>query len=86
MSQNAAFDVVHAFDHTLDALGKLCPWPLLLTKEALKTLEPGQVLRVLADDPLAELDIRSLCERTGQALIDLTTTDKQWCFWIRKLG
>ena len=54
---------------TLDALGQFCPWPLVLTKQALKNVLPGAELCVLTDDPLAELDIRALCERDGHEFL-----------------
>jgi tRNA 2-thiouridine synthesizing protein A len=53
----------------LDALGQLCPWPLVLTKQALKNLTPGDELRVLCDDPMAELDLRALCVRDGHMFL-----------------
>ena len=58
---------------TLDVLGQLCPWPLVLTKQALKAVLCGAELCVLTDDPLAELDIRALCERDGHALLSSVT-------------
>lgn len=54
---------------TLDVLGQLCPWPLVLTKQALKAVLCGAELCILTDDPLAELDIRALCERNGHAFL-----------------
>jgi len=54
--------------HILDARGTLCPWPLLKTKAALAQLSSGELLAVYADDPLAELDLRALCERAGHTL------------------
>ncbi len=56
---------------TLDALGQLCPWPLVLTKQALKVVLSGDELCVLSDDPLAELDIQALCERDGHEFLAL---------------
>ena len=56
---------------TLDAIGQLCPWPLVLTKQALKAVLSGDELCVLSDDPLAELDIRALCERDGHEFLSL---------------
>lgn len=56
---------------TLDALGQLCPWPLILTKQALKSVLCGDELCILSDDPLAELDIRALCERDGHTLVSI---------------
>ncbi len=68
---------------TLDALGQLCPWPLVLTKQALKTLLGGDELCVLTDDPLAELDIRALCERDGHAFLALEQSGGTGAFTIR---
>jgi tRNA 2-thiouridine synthesizing protein A len=74
---------VHA---ELDAIGRLCPWPLLMSKQALQTLAAGEVLRVSADDPLAELDLRSLCERAGHSLLELQWNEAatQFIALIRK--
>ena len=33
-------------DSTLDVRGQICPYPLIMIKEALKKLAPGQVLTV----------------------------------------
>lgn len=68
---------------TLDALGKPCPWPLVLTKQALKGVFAGAELCVLTDDPLAELDIRALCERDGHAFLSLESTPASSAFRIR---
>ncbi len=68
---------------TLDALGQLCPWPLVLTKHALKTVLSGNELCVLADDPLAELDIRALCERDGHEFLALEQPGDNGAFTIR---
>ncbi len=53
----------------VDALGRQCPWPLVLAKQALKAMLPGGELRVLTDDPMAEMDLRALCERDGHAFL-----------------
>jgi tRNA 2-thiouridine synthesizing protein A len=57
----------------LDALGQLCPWPLVLSKQALKSLPASATLEVWVDDPMAELDLRALCAREGHRLIDVCT-------------
>ena len=68
---------------TLDALGQLCPWPLVLTKQALKNVASGAELCVLSDDPLAELDIRALCERDGHEFLSLEARPERGAFAIR---
>ena len=54
----------------VDARGEFCPWPLLNTKAALAPLASGALVAVYADDPLAELDLRALCERAGHTLVE----------------
>ena len=41
---------------TLDTLGRVCPYPLLLTKKALEKLGSGQMLKVLCDAPASAED------------------------------
>ena len=41
---------------TLDTLGRVCPYPLLLTKKAVEKLSSGQVLKVLCDAPASAED------------------------------
>jgi len=68
----------------LDARGTLCPWPLLQAKAALAQLSSGALLAVYADDPLAELDLRALCERAGHTLAAISEHDGQLYALIAK--
>jgi tRNA 2-thiouridine synthesizing protein A len=52
-------------DALLDTRGLLCPLPVVKTRERIKTLPPGSRLDVLADDPLARLDMQAFCARDG---------------------
>ena len=58
-------------DELLDCVGLFCPQPLFQTKQAIESIEPGQVLEILADDPAAEEDLRRFCKRTGHELISV---------------
>ncbi|GAA2078884.1 cysteine desulfurase/sulfurtransferase TusA family protein [Streptomyces albiaxialis] len=53
--------------HTIDALGKLCPLPVIELAKVIKTVPVGTVVTVLADDEAAKLDIPAWCEMTGHA-------------------
>lgn len=55
----------------LDARGLLCPLPVLKTRKRLQAMAPGAVLRVLADDPAARVDIPHFCAEQGHALLGL---------------
>ena len=59
------------FDHDLDALGLLCPLPVLKVQKRLKELVPGQVLRLQADDPAARLDVPHFCNEHGHRLVEV---------------
>ena len=54
---------------TLDARKLSCPMPVLKSKKALKEIEIGQVLEILATDPGAMADIPAWTRTTGQELL-----------------
>lgn len=73
-------------DATLDVTGLNCPVPVLRTKLALNRLQNGQVLRVLATDPLTVVDFRVFCARGRHELLQLSEKEGVYHLWIRKLG
>jgi tRNA 2-thiouridine synthesizing protein A len=73
-------------DETLDLTGLNCPVPILKTKVALNRLQRGQILRVLATDPLAVVDFRAFCARGRHELVQLSEQAGVYSFWIRKIG
>ena len=52
---------------------------------ASKKLDAGDVLEVLADDPAAEEDIKSLIKRLGHKLIKIEREDSALRFTIQKV-
>lgn len=69
----------------LDCLGLYCPEPVFRTRMELDEMEVGEVLEVLADDPAAEEDIRSLVKNLGQEIISLTRAGNHVRILIRKV-
>lgn len=57
------------FDAELDATGLLCPLPVLKARKRLLALQSGQVLKVLADDPAAVIDVPHFCAEQGHRLV-----------------
>ena len=49
----------------VDARGHRCPVPALRLRRALATAPPGAGLRVLADDPMARIDVPHLASQLG---------------------
>jgi tRNA 2-thiouridine synthesizing protein A len=72
-------------DRTLDCLGLYCPEPVFRVRLELDDMKIGQVLEVLADDPAAEEDIKSLCKRLEQELLSTTKEGNTLRFTIRKV-
>ena len=72
------------YDADLDAKGLLCPLPVLKARKRLQALESGQVLRVLADDPAAIIDVPHFCAEAGHELIASEDTAEWQLYFIKK--
>ena len=72
------------FQHELDARSKSCPNPVVMTKEALKTLASGEVLHVMATDPVSVQDINMLLDAISYQLIDSNESNGEFHFYIKK--
>jgi tRNA 2-thiouridine synthesizing protein A len=71
-------------DAELDCVGLYCPMPIARTKLEIDKLEAGQVLKVEADDPAAEVDIKSWASRIGHEIVKLSKEGTIVTFFIRK--
>jgi len=69
----------------LDVLGRVCPYPLVLTKKAMEKLNSGDVLKVLCDAPAsAEDSIPKFCEKQNFTLEVEKVGDAAWEIFIQK--
>jgi len=73
-------------DRVLDCTGLFCPVPVLKTRIELDRMPANEVLEVIADDPAAESDIRSLVKRLNHQILEVKNVDKAVHVLIRKLG
>lgn len=71
-------------DQTLDFRGLLCPVPIMKIAKAIKTVEVGQVVEMLADDPGAPADMRAWTKQTGHELLDSQADGGVFRFLIRR--
>ncbi len=72
------------FDDTLDATGLLCPLPVLKARKRLGGMSSGAVLKVVADDPAAIIDVPHFCTEAGHDLLDQAEADGAQTYLIRK--
>ena len=71
-------------EESLDLRGLKCPMPALLTKKTLARLTPGVMLTVLADDPMAVVDIPHMCHGEGHAVVSMASRDGYQEFVLRR--
>ncbi len=62
--QSEAFQEVHQ----IDAVGLVCPLPILRFKKRTHGLPSGTRVDFLADDPSGRRDLQALCEITGHRI------------------
>lgn len=72
------------WDQELDAVGLLCPLPVLKARKRLQGMAAGDVLRVLADDPAAVVDVPHFCAESGHELLGSTNEGAAQVYLIRK--
>ncbi len=57
-------------DDITDAIGLLCPLPVLRVQKALANASPGAQVRIRTSDPVAVIDIPHFCVQSGHDLIE----------------
>lgn len=68
----------------LDVKGMNCPLPVLRANRSLRTMKPGDRLRVLATDRAAVGDFQAFCQETGHALLAWSEEAGVFNFVIRR--
>lgn len=61
-----------------------CPEPVFQTRFELDKMAVGEILEVVADDPAAEEDIKSLARRTGNEVLTIDKRGNVLRILIRK--
>lgn len=70
----------------LDLSGLKCPLPVLRTRKALQSMNPGDRLRVICTDPLAGIDVPNLVRELGDTLVEQRQDEKSITFLIARVG
>jgi len=72
-------------DKTLDCSGMLCPLPVIKTSKAIKEMQVGQVLKMIATDPGAPADMEAWSRQTGNELLDSHQEDGKFVFYLKRV-
>ena len=83
---------------TIDAKGLLCPLPVLKLRKILRDCVKGSIVKLIADDPAAEVDVAHFCNETGNIFIgaelektnnninnDSSKKNKPLAYYVKKL-
>ena len=69
---------------TIDALGLLCPLPVLKLRKRIKPLNSGDIIELQADDPAAVVDVPHYCAEAGHVLVEMVERDGVTLYRVRK--
>ncbi|MEU0044046.1 cysteine desulfurase/sulfurtransferase TusA family protein [Streptomyces werraensis] len=70
----------------VDALGRRCPIPVIELAKVIGDVPVGGLVRVLADDEAARLDIPAWCEMRGQEYVGEQPADRGASYVVRRLS
>lgn len=70
-------------DQALDASQWQCPMPLLKTRQALRHMQVGEVLKVTATDAGSWHDIPAYVRQSSHDMVHCEQSQQQYLFWIR---
>ena len=71
-------------DEVVDALGYMCPVPIVMLAEKVHEVKRGSVVELLADDQAAKEDVPAWCRRTTNEYLGMEAEEGSLIFWIRK--
>ena len=71
-------------DRIIDTSGRLCPFPIVETAKAVRTLSAGAVLLVIATDPGIATDMPMWCKATRNEHLATFRDGAAWKSYVRK--
>ncbi len=71
-------------DETVDCMGMRCPRPIVEMAKRMRKMQPGQVLELLANDPVAKKDVPGWCQETGNEFLEREDVEGSFRFYVRK--
>ena len=71
-------------DQVLDCSGLLCPMPIVKTSKAIKEMQSGQILKVIATDAGYPPDVEAWSRQTGNPVLDSMAEDGRFIVFLQK--
>ena len=70
----------------VDVRGEHCPTPVIELSRAMETVEIGQIVEVLSDDPSSRVDIPVWCRMKHHEFLGVREVDTAQLYTVRRLG
>jgi tRNA 2-thiouridine synthesizing protein A len=71
-------------DQVLDCSGLSCPIPVVKTSKAIKKMDVGQILQMIATDHGAPADMDAWTRQTGHEMLESYQENGKYIFFFRK--
>ncbi len=71
-------------EEELDLSGLLCPLPVLRARKRLVGMASGEILKVIATDPMSATDMAHFCIEQGHTLLEQSTAAHVLIFRIKR--
>ncbi|MBP2168708.1 sulfurtransferase TusA [Erwiniaceae bacterium BAC15a-03b] len=71
-------------DQTLDALGLRCPEPVMMVRKAVRVMQEGETLLIIADDPATTRDIPGFCRFMEHTLLAQSVETTPYKYLLKK--
>ena len=68
----------------IDTRGLNCPLPILKAKKALAEMQSGEILKVVATDPMSTRDFQAFARQTGNVLLEQTSANDEFVHYLRR--
>jgi len=68
----------------IDAIGLICPLPVLRLRKRMQPLSSGATIKLLASDPAAAVDVPHFCHENGHTFLGSETEEQAEAYYIQK--
>mgnify|MGYP001454696575 CR=1 FL=1 len=68
----------------IDATGLICPEPIMLLHKAIHESKSGDIVELIATDPVAKKDVEKFCEFLDHQLVSFNKKEDKFIFKVKK--
>ncbi len=68
----------------VDARGTVCPVPIVRAQEAMRQVEVGETIEIIADDPAIEHDLPAWCRSHGHEIVASRREGGRYVYRVRR--